>query len=163
MWGWGIIYVSIFILIFCLISSLACVLSLLVVCYMLYNCSKPWFDRSIPIAVLLQLPSGILLLVKDLFWRHLWYALLTVLQICFSKNKLPVLIPNHRNLSIALCHLKYDCIFLIQGIPVQIPYLCWIYTADGHHIPNQLPRNVLCLKVKMLLQGISDYPVHQLG
>ena len=40
---------------------------------------------------------------------------------CFSKNKLPVLIPNHRNLSIAACRLKYDCIFLIQGILVQTP------------------------------------------
>ena len=44
-WGWGIIYVSILKSIFCLISSLACVLSLLDVCYLLYSCSKPWSDR----------------------------------------------------------------------------------------------------------------------
>ncbi|MFY9795025.1 MAG: hypothetical protein WAJ93_04990, partial [Candidatus Nitrosopolaris sp.] len=31
-------------------------------------------------------------------------------------------------------HLKYDCIFLIQGILVQIPYLCLIYTVYGRHI-----------------------------
>ena len=80
---------------------------------------------------------------------------------CFSKNKLPVLIPNHRNLSIAACRLKYDCIFLIQGILVQIPYLCLIYTVYGRHIRNQLLCNVLCLEVKMLLQDISDYLVHQ--
>ena len=29
-------------------------------------------------------------------------------------------------------HLKYDCIFLIQGILVQIPYLCLIYTGSSY-------------------------------
>ena len=48
----------------------------------------------VSIAVLLQLLSDIFLLVKELFWRHLWYA--------HAKNKLPVLIPNHRNLPIAI-------------------------------------------------------------
>ena len=162
-WGWGIICVSIFKLIFCLISFLAYVLSLLVVCYLFCICSRSWSDRSILITVLLPLLSDSLLLVRELFWRHLWYVLLTALLICLSKSKLSVLIQIHRILSIAVCHLKYGCIFAIQDIPAQILCLCSNYAAYSHHIQNQQTCNVFLAEVKMLLQDRSDYLVRQPG
>lgn len=60
-----------------------------------------------PIGVILQLLSGYP--VKDLL-RPFWYVLFTALDICF-KNKLLVLIQNHRNSSIAVYHFKCDCIY----------------------------------------------------
>ena len=121
------------------------------------NCFRMFFasltivinnDLIVLIVVLVQLLSDILLLVKDLIWTHLWCVLLMVLQICYSKSKLPGLIRNHRILSITVCHLKYYCIFLIQDILLaQILCLCSDYTAYGNHIQNQLPCNVLLVEV----------------
>lgn len=75
-----------------------------------YNCNKRWLI----VVVLLMLPGT---LVGDLFWKGLWYLLLTALQSgFFSDSRLHVLIQIGKNISTGICRWKSCCIFLTQDI-----------------------------------------------
>jgi hypothetical protein len=110
----------------------------LFVCYLFCKYSRPWSDRTIPITVLLELLSDTILLVKDLFWKHLWYVLSMFLLICFSSA------------SIAVTRWNYCCIFwywtyqlksspyaqIIQ-IMVVISRIDWIPTLASMSTPER--------------------------
>ena len=120
-WEWDIIWSCNFQgVLLLLISFLAYVWLLLDVLCESYNCNKQWFDRLVLIAVLAQLLSSTLLLIKDLFWRRLWCVLLMVLSIYSSRNKWSVLIQIRRIRSALIYYLEYFCTFVLDIPVVQI-------------------------------------------